>query len=436
MTVRSPARLTGLMATLLLVLSLLAFTGAPALARTRAVHHHVKADKRCQTKRSRRTAHGRRVHRGSRRCVAARRHRRHGARHHVVRHRALRDKAGAARAMDVGAEPVDGVENPFGRALAGVAAGGALQNESPGTLSSDLNADQAVGAKWLRIDVNWAQVQAQGPDSYDWTNIDAVVRGAEARGMNVLAGIVYTPSWARPAGTSATYGPDPSTYAAFAAVAVAHYAAMGVHAYEIWNEENIPSSWSPMPNPSAYAALLKAAYPAIKRADPSATVVTGGLAPAPTSGSDISAIDFLRAIYADGAGASFDAVGDHPYCWPAYPGEAVDWSAWYQIYGTATSLRSVMQANGDGSKRIWATEFGAPTGGPAGSYVSQATQAAMIARAISLWATYSWAGPLFIYQGRDQGTDPSSIENFFGFIAYDGTPKPAFSSFREAVATL
>jgi polysaccharide biosynthesis protein PslG len=80
-------------------------------------------------------------------------------------------------------------------------------------------------------------------------------------------------------------------------------------------------------------------------------------------------------------------------------------------------------------------EFGAPTDGPAGTYVSQATQGQMITEGYKLWSTYPWAGPLFVFQGRDQGTDPSSYENFFGFINYDGTPKPGYFTYRQATET-
>ncbi len=118
------------------------------------------------------------------------------------------------------------------------------------------------------------------------------------------------------------------------------------------------------------------------------------------------------------------------------PGSTDSWSTWYQMIGASTSLRTIMIANGDSAKKIWGTEYGAPTGGPAGSYVSQATQAQMISSAFQLWGSYSWAGPLFIYQGRDQGTDPSTRENFFGFINFDGTPKPAYSAYQQAVAKL
>jgi hypothetical protein len=328
------------------------------------------------------------------------------------------------------------VANSFGSGMFGIAAGGAMQSESGPQLTSDLAIDQSLGSRWIRIDINWAQVQAGGPTSYDWTAVDAVVRGAEADGMSVLGVIVYTPSWARPAGTSATYGPSGSSYAGFAGAAAAHYRSIGVHAYEIWNEENAVASWTPAHSPTAYAGLLKAAYPAIHAADPSATVVTGGLSPEVSDGFDIAPTDFLAGVYGSGAGGYFDAVGAHPYCWPAQPGDPQGWSAWYQMYGTSISMRSLMVANGDGAKKIWATEFGAPTGGPSGSFVSQAQQAQAITNAYQLWSSYSWGGPLFVFQGRDQGTDSSSVENFFGMASYAGTPKPAYAAFHQAVTSI
>ncbi len=257
--------------------------------------------------------------------------------------------------------------------------------------------------------------------------------------MSVLGTITFTPSWARPAGSSAVYGPSAQDYAAFAGAAARHYAALGVHAYEVWNEPNSPAFWQPKPDPAAYTALLRAAYGAIKQADPSATVITAGLAPAATDGQSYSPVDFLQAVYAHGGHGYFDAVGQHPYCWDAntFPGDPQGWSAWYQMYGTSPSLRSLMIDHGDGDKKIWATEYGAPSNGPAGSsHVDESTQAAMLTKAYQLWAGYSWAGPLFFYEGRDEGTSTSTRENFFGLLRQDFTPKPAYNAYQQAAATL
>jgi hypothetical protein len=325
--------------------------------------------------------------------------------------------------------------NSLGTEMCGISTGGAIQGEDPATLDRDLDTISAVGARWIRVDINWAQIQSAGPTTYDWDRLDAVVHGATSRGLNVLGIITYTPQWARAPGADSDKAPpaDPATYAAFASTAVERYAAMGVHSYEVWNEPNVSAFWAPAPNVSAYTQLLRAAYPAIKAADPSAVVLTGGLAPAVNNATSIAPADFLQGVYANGGGGQFDAVSDHPYTFPAYPGDTQDWNAWFQMTGAATSLRSVMAANGDSAKKIWATEYGAPTNGPAGGYVSEDTQAQMITKAFALWRTYDWAGPLFVYQQRDLGTATDDRENFFGLVRADFSHKPAFDAYRAAV---
>jgi hypothetical protein len=51
----------------------------------------------------------------------------------------------------------------------------------------------AVGARWLRFDIDWRTIQAGGRNHFDWAPFDAVVRGARLRGINVLGIIVSTP---------------------------------------------------------------------------------------------------------------------------------------------------------------------------------------------------------------------------------------------------
>ena len=48
-----------------------------------------------------------------------------------------------------------------------------------------------------------------------------------------------------------------------------------------------PAFWQPKPDPAAYTADLKAAYAAIKAVDPSAVVLSGGLAPEPRQLNDL-----------------------------------------------------------------------------------------------------------------------------------------------------
>ena len=317
----------------------------------------------------------------------------------------------------------------------GVAAGGNMHNLGPAELAREFDTYRDGGAGWTRIDINWELIQRNGRGTFDWAAFDRVVQAARAHGLSVLATILYTPSWARPAGTDGTYAPsDLSAYAEFAAAAAAHYAPMGVHTWEIWNEPNI-GFWKPAPDPERYTQMLKLAYTAIKTADPSAFVVSAGLSPYGALG-DVSQramnpLTFLERMYAAGARGSFDALGWHPYNFGGIGFHPA--SAWSQVAETKPSARSIMVANGDGDKQIWGTEFGAPTGS-AGDAVSDAAQAQLVTAGYAKWKTWSFAGPLFWFSFRDAGTNKSDREDNFGLLRYDFSPKPSFAAYQRAAA--
>jgi hypothetical protein len=211
---------------------------------------------------------------------------------------------------------------------------------------------------------------------------------------------------------------------------------MGVHAYEIWNEPNIAVFWAPRPNPARYAQLLKLAYVAVKRSDPSAEVVSGGLAPYGSYGESdpthMNPLTFLERMYASGAHGSFDALGWHPSCYP-YGLAFAPWSAWSQMSRTSPSARSIMKAHADGAKQIWATEFSYPTGNAAAS-VSEGAQAALIRKTFNALARWRWAGPAFVYSYRDDGPDRRDLEENFGVVHHDFSPKPSYRAYQRAAA--
>src|SRR5204863_1406943 len=154
-----------------------------------------------------------------------------------------------------------------------------------------------------------------------WTALDRVVSEARAQNLAVLPILTYIPAWARPRGCSSEKcGPaNAADFAAFAQAAAQRFAPAGVHTWEIWNEPNIPAFWRPRPDPSAYSRLLKGAANAVHQADPVATVVSAGLAPAATSGGEISPVDFLTGMCRNNVLPSIDAVGFHPYSYPVPP---------------------------------------------------------------------------------------------------------------------
>lgn len=309
----------------------------------------------------------------------------------------------------------------------GIAAGGGLPSLSDSALASEMAGINAMGATWIRFDFNWSQIQPTNSTTYDWFETDRVVAAAQQQGLNVLGIIDYAPSWASVGGCSnSNCAPaNPRQFATFASSVASRYKSK-VSDWEIWNEENSSKFWGPSANVAIYASLLKLTYASIKAVNPLATVIVGGLAQVSTSAQNISPSDFLQGLYAGGVGSYFDAVGDHPYTYPSTPDSTN--SAWNNMSIGTNSLRSIMIANGDSAKKIWITEYGAPTAGPSSSdYVNQAD---MLIQAASMYQSYSWVGPFFWYSYQDQGTATDTSQNFFGLLNSNGSPKPAYAVFN------
>lgn len=309
----------------------------------------------------------------------------------------------------------------------GIATIGGLHTLSAHELGRELDASRAAGARWIRTDVNWASVQSGGRNSWNWAPFDRVIRGARARNLRVLATVGYTPAWARPAGTPAHHPPRRAkAYARFARAAARRYKRNGVRHWEIWNEPNLTAAWAGGVSALRYGRLLRAAARSIRRANRRAVIITGGLSPAANAGGNIAPVTFLSRLYRHGFRRSFDHVGHHPYTFPSYPSRRRTWSPWRQMAWTRPSLRAVMVRFGNRHKRIWATEYGAPTGSDRA--VSESTQAAMLREAYRLWGRYSWTGPLFWFSLRDRG--PVSWHTTCGLVRGDFSRKPAFAAYR------
>jgi len=305
-----------------------------------------------------------------------------------------------------------------------------LGEDSPQELQRDFELISSTGARWVRFDFDWGGAEPE-PGSYDWDRIDRIVRAAQARRLSILATVAYTPAWARPEGTTDKTPPtDPAAYGRFARAAALRYGPLGVHHWELWNEPNVSEFWEPAPDPAAYAALLKAGAGAIRSADPAATIVSAGLAPAAdrSDGAGVSPRTFLRGVYDAGAGPALDAVGVHPYSFPDPPLTPEP----YNTFFTLPETYQVMVDHGDGAKRIWGTEFGFPTGASKRA-VSDEEQADRLREGYDQWRRWSFTGPLFWYSHRDRTNNQASEDNF-GLVTNDGRPKPALAALRAVTA--
>ena len=331
------------------------------------------------------------------------------------------------------------------------------------------------GATSLREDVSWADVEpARG--RFDWSGPDLIVSQAAMHHLHVLLIIDRSPAWASGGSTSnsdwAWLPPrSPTTYGVFAAAVAARYGAGGqfwqLHprmpqylpvGLELWNEENVSVFWGGQPpNTKLYAAMVRAAYTSIKRADPNMIVLTGGLAAvggyddvtcdgqkgAGHTRSAWNGLNYLQALYDDGIHGYFDAVGWHPYNYRngASAAQMLAYnlcSAWSQMALTPVSVRSLMAAHGDESKQVWVTEVGAPTCVPGARYscVSPVQQAVLAAREARIWQGLNWAGGFYWYDIRDDGLGDEDGEAHFGAESWSDLPKLTYLALRRAWASV
>lgn len=193
--------------------------------------------------------------------------------------------------------------------------------------------------------------------------------------------------------------------------------------WRVWNEPNLVSFFRPAPDVAAYSALLRQTYEAIKQVQPGSTVLAGGMAPAEDAQGNINGTNFLSEMYRQGANRYFDAFNVHPYTWPYLPNDpgTSSWNTAMKMW----SMRDVMVAGGDANKQIWITEFGAPTGTNPNS-VDEQTQSDTIGIVLDAVVGTDWLGPAFVYSVRDSGSDTSDVEQNFGLVHRDWTPKIAY----------
>ena len=338
-------------------------------------------------------------------------------------HKAKPAKPSAARAAK--GHPASVVSS--GGVVFGIA-DGSLPSLSSAGQAQELDAIKAMGLTSVRVDASWYNTQFDGPDSYNWAPMDTTVSAIRSAGLTADLIIDQCPPWAAASGASGNFAQpaSPATFGNFAAAVVQRYYGKGANLFEIWNEPNIAQFWSPTPDPAAYTADLKAAYTAIKAVAPSAMVITAGLAPAADSSDSYDDVTFVQDMYADGAQGYFDALGDHPYTYPFTPDTVTLGSAWSEMDQTSPSLRSLMIAHGDGAKKIWITEYGAPTSGTTNN-VSADEQSTEIVDTIAQAKQLGWIGSLYIYTWEDSGLG-------FGLLNSDGSQKPAYSAVAAALS--
>jgi len=313
--------------------------------------------------------------------------------------------------------------------LGGVNIRGLYPGAAPADADRELAAARALHVRVVRADVSWSALEPARPGVVDpraLAFVDRLVGDAAASGIRVIATADGTPCWASAAPpallrrcvpgrlTKAGAWPprDPSAYAAFTALLAARYGTR-LAAIEVWNEPDQANEayFAGPEKPQRYAAVLRAAYPAIKAANPGVLVLAGSLV-----GSNGV---FLRALYAAGIKGYYDGLAVHFYT---------------LVLGSLRAIREAQLAAGD-SKPLWLDEFGWSSCWPRQriqqeqACVTARVQAVNVRDAVRSLAHTGYVAAEVLYEL--QGTPGED----FGVLSATGARKPAFGALARALLT-
>ena len=189
---------------------------------------------------------------------------------------------------------------------------------------------KAAGITWDRDGIDKNTVNPK-PGVWDWGFTDKVIALAGEQHIHLAVILMGGPPPRDEAGRAA--------YAEYVYQTVHRYKG-SIKVWEIWNEPNIPSFWK-NPDVKLYTLMLKAAYAAAKRADPSC-VVLGGSANGPGN-------DWFNGIADEGGWDSCDAISLHPYAMSPDPIKQ-------RLDLILHTINGVVRAHGP--KPVWITEDG------------------------------------------------------------------------------
>lgn len=236
---------------------------------------------------------------------------------------------------------------------------------------------KAGGADSVRIPIDWAAVEPHR-NTYDWTEIDQLVKRTAAVGLEMLPFISNAPRWAVPQatvpGTGGAKAPLRLPVSGTAAQAwsamlqqlVGRYGPNGtlwaqnptvpkrtIHYWQIWNEPNF-HYFVAHPNAAEYGKLVKLSFTALRGADPGAQVILAGLFARPKGGKAKGATNpyaskFLQTMYEETPGikTKFNGVALHPYT-----------GNYTELTPEIEEFRKVLTVNHDAAKGLWITELG------------------------------------------------------------------------------
>ncbi|MFA6962749.1 MAG: hypothetical protein WC205_18480 [Opitutaceae bacterium] len=284
-----------------------------------------------------------------------------------------------------------------------------------------------AGFGWIREGFLWHELEP-APGEWRTDRYDDLVNRSLRHGLQVLPVLAFGNTWAAEAPDTTPRNilrqtmPKLDAWETYVRTMITRYGDR-LHAWEVWNEPNLPTYWKPAPDAEAYARLAARTFATIKALAPADTVITAGFSPEKVNRPDLPDHDegtFLRALEAQPV-RPYDAVGYHPYTVFRHGVSPAQ---------TATLFKrnfDSLDAGLDQSTRmpapVWITEIGVST---IPRITTEEKAAGHLAIVLTLALARSDVEKIFLYNFRDVGTNSLEKEDMFGLIHNDYTPKPGY----------
>ncbi|MCC6278492.1 MAG: cellulase family glycosylhydrolase [Oligoflexia bacterium] len=284
--------------------------------------------------------------------------------------------------------------------------------------SSKIQQIAQMGAKWIRIDMNWNIME---PNSGQWqfAIFDQVIDLALSKGLQVYASIGYTPAWAATNGKTDGSGlPQVDKWVRFVNTAVNRYKNK-VRYFGIWNEPNLSGFWSGTAD-QFVDLVMQPAFDAIRAIDPTIKVLGPDLAH--LYNATISMSDFYGAIQRKGCLSCFDIITHHIYAGTDFEQKVNGFYIGGILY--KDGLKQILERVGLWGSPVWITELGVDA-----AQSSEAEQSARVVEQLRFLARQPWAKKAFIYELTD---DPATGWNY-GLIKIDGSPRPFYFDVKALI---
>jgi serine/threonine protein kinase len=303
---------------------------------------------------------------------------------------------------------------------------------------------------WLKIQVNWSELQPDSPTDFGapFQALQSNLALAKGKGYKLMLSIVNAPTWARAVAYSQPGPPDdPQSYGLFLTFLL-NQVGGSVDAIEVWNEPNIKREWTGALSfdGKGYMQLFDVAYEAIRAYSPDIQIITAGLAPTVDTPTSVDDRKFLRQMLDNGLGKYTDIrVGVHPYAWANPPevrccviveGRGYNNDPRFYFLDNLETYKTILNDYGNASK-LWITEFGYSTwagfsGTPAEPWLAYLTpdeQAAYTVKAFQISQSLDYVEGLILWNlnfGSAELIERNSPFIGFSLILRDSEQRPTF----------